>query len=107
MRGIQELPGLIGEFRDMARDYLVQETVEPAKQLGRFAGFSVGAGAVWALAVVFLSVAGMRAMVDLLPSGAYWEALGYVIFAFVLLLFAAIIVQFVPRSNDVEDGDGT
>jgi hypothetical protein len=106
MMAISDLFRLIPEFRDLARDYLLQETVEPAKKLGRFAGFSLGAGIAWAMAVVLLSVAGMRAMVDLMPDGAYWEALGYAVFSFVLLVFAGIVIQFVPKQK-TGGGDGS
>ena len=38
MANATELPDLVREFTDMSREYLLQETVEPAKQLGRYAG---------------------------------------------------------------------
>ena len=43
MAKLQDLPVLIVEFRDLAKEYLLQETVGQAKKLGRFAGFSLGA----------------------------------------------------------------
>ena len=52
MAKLQDLPAMITEFRDLAKDYLLQETVEPAKKLGHFAGFSLGAAALWALAIM-------------------------------------------------------
>ena len=42
MARIQDLPRLVSEFGTMAKEYMVQETVEPAKKLGRFAGMSLG-----------------------------------------------------------------
>lgn len=95
-----ELPDLIGEFIQMAKDYLRQETVEPAKQLGRFAGFSLAAGAVFALAVLFLSIAGMRAIIEVLPSGKYWEGLGYLLAALALALVAGIVVYAGTRGGE-------
>lgn len=76
-----ELPELVSEFVDLSKDYLRQETLEPAKQLGRLAGFSVAAAVSFAVAVVFLSLAALRFLIDVLPEGANWEALGYVITA--------------------------
>ncbi len=70
--------------------------MEPAKKLGHFAGFSVGAAALWSVALVLLSVAGMRALIDLLPSGPYWEALGYVTAALLLVGFIALLIKLVP-----------
>lgn len=86
-----ELPQLISEFVDMSKEYLRQETIEPAKQLGRFAGFSLGASVLFCFGALFLSVAGMRWLISLLPSGPYWEGLGYVITAVGLLLVAGLV----------------
>ncbi|GMR02926.1 MAG: hypothetical protein BMS9Abin20_1280 [Acidimicrobiia bacterium] len=105
MADIQDIPALIREFYELAKAYLLQETVEPAKKLGHFAGFSLAAGALWSAAVVLLSVAGLRALYDALPDSPYWEALGYVIFALVLFAFMAILVKFVP-DRGVHDAYG-
>jgi len=70
--------------------------MEPAKKLGHFAGFSIGAAALWSVALVLLSVAGLRALIDLLPTGPYWEALGYVAAALVLSGFIALLIKLVP-----------
>ncbi|MEN8040826.1 MAG: phage holin family protein [Actinomycetota bacterium] len=96
MAQIQDIPKLITEFVELAKEYLLQETVEPAKKLGHFAGYSLGAAAIWALALILLSVAGLRALIDVLPSGAYWEALGYIIFVVILVAFIALLVKLVP-----------
>ena len=96
MAEIQDIPALIKDFYELAKSYLLQETVEPAKKLGHFAGFSLGAAALWAAAVALLSIAGLRALSDLLPESPYWEALAYIIFAVVLIGFMAILVKFAP-----------
>lgn len=103
MAQIQDIPRLVSEFFDLAKTYLVQETIEPAKRLGHFAGFSVGAALVWSVALVLLAVAGLRALYDLLPEGAYWEALAYVISTIVLGLFVALVIRLVPERG-VHDG---
>ena len=61
-----ELPQLITEFVDMSKEYLRQETIEPAKQLGRFAGFSLAAAVLFSIGSLFLSVAGVRLIVSAL-----------------------------------------
>ncbi len=96
MADIQDIPALIKEFYELSKSYLLQETVEPAKKLGHFAGFSLGAAAIWAAAVVLLSVAGLRALYDVLPDSPYWEALSYVVFALLLVGFMAVLVKFAP-----------
>ncbi len=96
---ITELPALVIEFKDLAVDYLVQETVLPLKRLGRVAGFSMGAALAWAAGILLLAVASMRAIVDLLPDSPYWEALGYLLTALALLGVAAIFNRFGPRPD--------
>jgi len=113
MADISDIPDLIREFYDLSKSYLIQETVEPAKKLGHFGGYSLGAAAIWAAAVVLLSVAGLRALYDVLPDTAYWEALAYVTFAVLLVGFMAILVKFAPDrgvhdvyGNPTEEGEG-
>lgn len=96
MAQIHDIPRLISEFFEMAKAYLLQETVEPAKKLGHFAGFSIGAAALWAAALILLSVAGLRAVYSALPDGPYWEALGYIILVVVLAGFLALVVRLTP-----------
>ncbi len=96
MAQIQDIPRLISEFYELAKAYLVQETVEPAKRLGHFAGFSIGAAALWATALLLLSVAGLRAVYSALPDGPYWEALGYIIMVVALVVFIALLVRLMP-----------
>jgi hypothetical protein len=103
MADLQDIPRLGREFFDLAKAYLVQETVEPAKKLGYFAGMSVAAAAAWALALVLLSVAGLRALMSALPAGPYWEALAYGAYAVVLTLFSVALVALIP-SRGVHDG---
>ena len=103
MAQIQDIPRLVSEFIELARAYLLQETVEPAKKLGHFAGFSIGATALWASALVLLSVAGLRALYDALPDSPYWEAVAYLIFAVLILAFLALVVRLVPERG-VHDG---
>jgi len=104
MARLQDLPRLFDEFKGLAKEYLLQETVEPAKALGRFAGMSLGAAALWATAILLLSVAGIRAIISVLPDGAYWEALGYLIWVIVLGLLALILARLGPRPEPEETG---
>ena len=96
MAEIQDIPRLVREFVDLAREYLLQETVEPAKKLGYFAGMSVAAGALWSMALNLLSVAGLRALIGVLGDGPYWQALGYVLYALGLVVFAYVLIRLVP-----------
>jgi hypothetical protein len=102
MAKLQDLPVLIVEFRDLAKEYLLQETVGQAKKLGRFAGFSLGAAALWSAAMILIGVAVMRGVVDALPNSPYWEALGYVIAFAAFVAIAAILVKAGPRPEPEE-----
>jgi len=75
----KELPGLVSEFVDLAKVYVRQRTIEPAKALGRVAGMGFAAAFLFALAALFLAVAGMRLIVTALPDGQIWSGLGYVL----------------------------
>ena len=96
MADIQEIPRLVKEFYELAKSYLLQETVEPFKKLAHFALHSLGAAVLWGTAIVLLSVAGLRAMYDALPDGPYWEALSYIIFAVMLIAVIAVLVKLAP-----------
>ncbi len=100
MASARELPQLISEFVDMAKAYLRQETLDPAKRLGRYAGFSIGAGIVAAIGAIPLAVAGNRLVIDLLPSDPghrMWSGLGYILSALGLLAVAGILAKVASR----------
>lgn len=49
-----ELPEMVTELVDMSKTYIRQETIEPAKKLGRTAGISLAGAFVLAIGAVFL-----------------------------------------------------
>jgi len=99
MAGPTELPGLVREFVDMSKEYFRQETLEPAKRLGRYAGFSLGGAVAIAIGLLLLSVAMVRGMVRLLPEGPNWAALGYLLSAAVLAGIIGIIIGLAGRGE--------
>ncbi len=106
MADIGDLPRLVVESYDLAKAYLVQETVEPAKRLGRFAGVSLGAAVLWAAGGLLLAVAAMRTIVRALPDGVYFEALGYVATALVLALVAYAVIRLgAPKAAGAEPSE--
>ncbi len=102
MADVRELPDHVREFVDMSKEYMRQETLEPAKQLGKFAGFVVAAAICFSLAALFLSVAGVRYLRELLPEGPIWSAVGYIIAAVVAGIVAGILVRFTNRAAPTE-----
>ena len=57
MARTRELPELTSEFIDLAKDYVRERTVEPAKKLGRLAGFGFAAAILFVFAALFLGIA--------------------------------------------------
>ena len=99
MAGASELPELIREFTDMSKEYLRQETLDPAKELGRYAGFAVGAALCFGIGAVLLSIAGVRLIIDALPEGPNWSALGYLIAAVVIALMSGLLIKFAAEDR--------
>jgi hypothetical protein len=97
MAGPSELPQLISEFFDLAKEYLRQETVVPAKNLGRVFGFSAAASLLFVLAALFLSVVVLRVIVEALPDGSIWSGFGYVLAAVALLAVTGLVMWRAAR----------
>lgn len=84
----------------MSREYLRQEVVEPAKQLGKQAGLGVG-GAVLVALGAFLGAWGLYyGLIIWLPEGAWYVVLARVITAVVAAVFAGLIVWRMQRGDN-------
>lgn len=92
MAGPTELPQLISEFFDLARQYLREHTIVPARRLGRLAGFSFAASLLFVLAALFLGVVVLRLIVGAMPDGAMWSGFGYVLSAVALLVLTGLVM---------------
>lgn len=92
MAKASELPELVNEFVDLSKEYVRERIVEPAKKLGRLAGFGLAAGLLFVFAALFLGIAGTRALVDLMPDGTIWEGLGYIGGSLGLLAITGLIM---------------
>lgn len=103
MAGANELPQLVTEFVDLSKEYLRQETVEPAKRLGRFAGFVIGASILFAIGGVLLAIAGMRGIIYLLPDGPNWSALAYILGALAIGVIIGIVVATAGRDAESKE----
>lgn len=75
MANPQDIPQLATELVDMSREYLRQETIEPAKQLGRQAGMGVGGAAVASLGAFLLAWALYHLLKVVLPEGEWYVVL--------------------------------
>lgn len=97
MSNVNELPQMAGELVELSKEYLLQETLEPAKRLGKVAGLSVGAGMLIAVGVILLATAGMRYLIDIFPEGGLWTALALFTSSLVSAGVAGIIVWRATR----------
>lgn len=71
----KQIPELATELYTMSKDYLLQETVEPAKRLGKFAGLGVAGAIAFAVAAI-LAILGIYAMFQfLLPQTPWFNVL--------------------------------
>jgi hypothetical protein len=75
MPGPQEIPQIATELVDMAREYLRQETIEPAKRLGKHAGMGVGGALIMAIGAICLAWALYYGLQLWLPEGEWWVIL--------------------------------
>ena len=103
MAGPSELPQLVTEFVDMSKEYLRQETLDPAKKLGRFAGFTIGAWLLYAIGGVLLAIAGTRGIVYLLPDGPNWSALGYILGALSIACVIGVVFALTGRGEETKE----
>lgn len=60
----KSIPNLAAELWDLVRAYAKQETVEPAKSLGRFVAFGVAGSVLLGLGTVLLVLAVLRVLQD-------------------------------------------
>lgn len=91
MANAQEIPQLTTELVDMSREYLRQETLEPAKQLGKQAGMGVGGAIVLAIGAVCLTWGLYYGLILLFPEGEWWVVLSRLVTALAAAAAAGII----------------
>lgn len=97
MAGPTELPQLISEFIDLAKAYLRENTIVPARRLGRLAGLSFAASVLFVLAALFLGVVVLRVIVDAMPDGSIWSGFGYILASLALLLLTGLVMWRATR----------
>jgi len=70
-----EIPQLTTELIDLSREYLRQETLEPAKRLGKTAGMGIGGAVAISFGAFFLVLALYIGLKMWLPLGEWWGVL--------------------------------
>lgn len=86
-----EIPEIASELADMSRDYLRQETLEPAKRLGKQAAMGFGGAIVLAIGSVCLAWALYYGLQLLFPDGEWWVVLSRGLTALAAGIAAGII----------------
>lgn len=71
----KQIPDLTVELYEMSKEYMLQETVEPAKKLGRFAGFGIGAAFLFGIASIFLILGVYALFQTVLPETEWYNVL--------------------------------
>lgn len=97
MASPRELPDMIGEFIALAKQYLREQTIEPARALRRVAGFSFLASLFFILAGLFVAVAGMRLILSAMPDGVIWSGVGYLAASLGLLAVTGLVMWRATR----------
>lgn len=97
MTSPQELPQLVTELVEMSKQYLRQETLGPARRLGKAAGFGLGAGVAFAFGALFLGLGVYAALRVLLPEGDWWLVLARGLTALAAAGAAAVVVGRMTR----------
>ncbi len=81
----REIPELTTELIEMSREYMRQETIEPAKRLGKHAGMGFGGAFLFGLGSIFVVWGLYNALTVWLPDGDWWVVLA----RFITFLVAA------------------
>lgn len=95
---------MVTELWEMSKEYLRQETIEPAKQLGRQAGLGIGGGVLLAFGAILLVWGLYFGLLMVLPDGNWWGVLAKVITAATALIAAGLVVWRMQTPNPEESG---
>lgn len=97
------LPQLVTELRDLVVRYVREQTLIPLQRLGRYVGFGVLGSLLLGFGVVFLGMAGLRALQDETGDtfSGDWSWVPYLIM-FVALLFGAGLVWLARTARRAE-----
>ena len=87
----QEIPHITSELIEMSRAYLRQETIEPAKALGKEAGMGIGGALVMAIGAICLVWGLYYGLIWVFPEGEWWTVLSRLLAAVSAAGVAAII----------------
>ncbi len=85
---VQDSNGTFGELKGMVTDYAKQQTVEPLKNLGKWAAFGVAGGVMMIIGAFLLGLGTLRLFQKWDWTADGWSFMPYIM-VFVLLAIAA------------------
>lgn len=91
MSNVQEIPQMVSQLVDLSKQYIRQETIEPAKRLGRAAAMGLIAGVLFAIGALLLAVATLRTILGAMGDGPIASSMGYLIAVAVLLVVIGLL----------------
>ena len=100
----KSVPEVAAELWALTKEYALQETVQPVKDLGRYLGYGVGGAALGGFGVVMLLLAALRALQtqtgDFFAGDRSWYPYVIVIMvAVALVIFAVLRIGAVRRKQ--------
>ena len=87
----KELPQQVSDLIELIKRYLLQETVDPLRRLGRSVAMAFIVALLVTLGGVLLAMGWHRYLIDALPDGQWWGA-GAAAGVAVVFCLAAVIV---------------
>lgn len=104
-----ELPQMVTELYDMSKQYVMQETVEPAKLLADRAKYGLGAGVLFAIGFWLIAMGVRDVLVDALGPGPIGQQVGLLLAVVAIIAFIGIVGWRLSKLSPVEpvsDPDG-
>lgn len=102
MPDFHEIPQITRDLFDMAKDYLRQETIEPAKKLGKHAGMGVGGAVLMSLGAFFAILGVYSLMKMVLPETEWYVVLARFTAAVVAAAGAGLVAWRMSSDNHQE-----
>lgn len=87
----KQIPELASELYELSKEYLRQETIEPAKRLGRYAGLGLGGAFAFAVAAILGTLGVYELFQVVLPASDWYNVLARGLTTLVAALAAGLI----------------
>lgn len=99
----KSIPQIVNELVEMVKAYVLQETIDPLKAVGRYVAFGLGGALLGALGLVLLLLAGLRALqvhTGTALTGSWSWAPYAIVLAVSLLLVVVAVSRISQKTRD-------